>query len=93
MNLNLWKNGFVKYFAGAKYEMRVDTRVKFSALQKVKWNPPTAAAISHAEGGYHTAERYFPHPQGWIILKKSTCEKQVLFFLAERAGFEPARRF
>ena len=30
------KELIVKYFAGAKYEMRVETRVKFSALQKVK---------------------------------------------------------
>ena len=40
--------------------------MKFSATQKMKLNPPIAAAISYAESVFHIAKQYFTHPQGWI---------------------------
>jgi hypothetical protein len=40
--------------------------MKFSATQKMKLNPPIAAAISYAESVFHIAKQCFTHPQGWI---------------------------
>ena len=62
--------------------------VKFSAAQKVKWNPPTAAAISRAIRRISHFEAIFHPPEGWISLKKALPKK--CFFLAGTAGFGPA---
>jgi hypothetical protein len=40
--------------------------MKFSATQKMKLNPPIAAAVSYAESVFHIAKQCFTHPQGWI---------------------------
>ncbi len=40
--------------------------MKFSATQKMKLNPPIAAAISYAESVFHIAKQCFTHPHGWI---------------------------
>lgn len=40
--------------------------MKFSAMQKMKLNPPIAAAISYAESVFHIAKQCLTHPQGWI---------------------------
>ena len=60
--------------------------VKFSASQKVKWNPPVAAAISHAVRRISHCEAIFHPPEGWISLKKAFLRK--CFFLVGVAGFD-----
>ena len=56
----------MKSFALLTMKSKPTVLMKFSATQKMKLNPPIAAAISYAESVFHIAKQYFTHPQGWI---------------------------
>ena len=56
----------MKSFALLTMKSKPTVLMKFSATQKMKLNPPIAAAISYAESVFHIAKQYFAHPQGWI---------------------------
>ena len=56
----------MKSFALLTMKSKPTVLMKFSATQKMKLNPPIAAAISYAESVFHIAKQCFTHPQGWI---------------------------
>jgi len=56
----------MKSFALLTMKSKPTVLMKISATQKMKLNPPIAAAISYAESVFHIAKQYFTHPQGWI---------------------------
>ena len=56
----------MKSFALLTMKSKPTVLMKFSATQKMKLNPPIAAAISYAESVFHIAKQYFTHPQWWI---------------------------
>ena len=56
----------MKSFALLTMKSKPTVLMKFSATQKMKLNPPIAAAISYAESVFHIAKQCFTHPQEWI---------------------------